>query len=200
MFTGIINHCGEVLLVNTHDKGRCITLKSQFTDLALGESIAVDGICLTLMAINQNSFDCEISPETLAVTTAADFTNKQQVNLERAMRANDRFGGHMVSGHVDTTAQLAGINPQGDYFEYTFTGIHSKHQGLLIPKGSVCVNGVSLTLNRVSADGFSVMLIPHTLEITNLKTLQTNAIVNIEFDMIAKIVTHNMSQQELNHA
>lgn len=199
MFSGIIEHCGIITAVNTQLHGIRLTIQSQFIDLQLGESIAVDGICLTVMAIEQQQFSCELSPETLAVTIANEFISGRPVNLERALRVSDRFGGHIVTGHVDGVVKVSDLQQQGEYLQITFTGNKPSQYRYLIPKGSICVNGVSLTLNTVAENQFSVMLIPHSLAVTNLSQLHLNSRVNIEFDTIAKIVVHNLAIQELTH-
>lgn len=189
MFTGIINHCGKVSHVKTKaDAGVVLTIATEYTDLELGESIAVDGICLTVTAIDQHTFNCDLSPETLNFTTAKDFTINKLVNLERALRLSDRLGGHIVTGHVDECAILQAKNWVTEFIELRFKCSSHEAQQYLIKKGSVAINGVSLTLNSVYPDGFDVMVIPHTLAMTNLDSLKVADSVNIEYDWMAKLL------------
>lgn len=193
MFTGIIDHCAVIEHISEIEQGIRVLIKSQFENLIVGESIAVDGICLTVVQPENGSFYCELSPETHRVTTAKYFTVGNQVNLERALCLNDRLGGHLVSGHVDTVAKVAGIQQQGEFQKIILTDINLSHMALLSPKGSVAINGVSLTVNAVSPSNFEVMLIPHTLERTNLHLLRVGDLVNIEFDIIARYVFEQLN-------
>ncbi|MDR3477974.1 MAG: riboflavin synthase [Gammaproteobacteria bacterium] len=188
MFTGLIDHCGTIFKLEEGLSSQRIWISSAFTDLVLGESIAVDGICLTVTEMKEGLFSCDVSRETQHVTTAGAFQLHQQVNLERALQLSARLGGHMVSGHVDQTCQLAKRQNQEAFIEMFFGGLDSQMQRYIMKKGSVAINGVSLTINTVSADGFSIMLIPHTIQKTNLGNLKAGDNVNIEFDMIAKMI------------
>lgn len=198
MFTGIIDHCGEIVAIDYMSKGRRLTLQSTFNNLVLGESIAVDGVCLTVTDIQQDLFCCDVSPETIALTTMAAYEKGTRVNLERSLAIGDRMGGHYVTGHVDQTAKVVAIIQHDDYFQVQLGGFSYEQAAYLIPKGSVTVNGVSLTINTVSNLSqplVNVMLIPHTLAITNLLTLQLGCDVNIEFDYYAKIIAHQLALQ-----
>lgn len=188
MFTGIIDHCGAILKIEGLGQAKRIWVQSTFENIEIGESIAVDGICLTVMDIDQTAFCCDISPETLRATTAGLWQVKQQVNLEQALLPTSKMGGHMVMGHVDQTCRVKKIDAMHEFIEMTFDSITPANIALLIKKGSVAVNGVSLTINAVSEDGFSVMLIPHTLNNTNLALLREGDFINIEFDMWARII------------
>lgn len=185
MFTGLIDHCGIILRVDPLPNAQRIWVESAFSDLALGESIAVDGICLTVTDIQENKFSCDLSLETLNITTAHYFKPQQNINLERALLPTTRLGGHFVSGHVDQMSSIHQLRAIGEFLEIEITSIDKKY---LVPKGSIAVNGVSLTINAVTENGFTAMLIPHTLKQTNLHLLNKNDRVNIEFDMIAKII------------
>ncbi len=187
MFTGLIDHVGTIQKIDTNR----YWIKTQFSSLEMGESIALDGICLTVMDIKDDTFCCEISPETFKVTTAKQFKTGQTVNLERALLPTTRLGGHFVTGHVDQVGKVEAITPKDEFIEVKITDVDKKY---LSPKGSVAVNGVSLTINEVNKNGFSLTLIPHTLAKTNLKTLKVGDLVNIEFDMIAKIVIQQMNK------
>ncbi len=188
MFTGIVDHCGTILDIVPLDTGIALLIQSDFVDLQLGESIAVDGICLTVTKIENATFSVELSMETLAVTTAKQFKKHQHINLERALRPMDRMGGHFVAGHVDQVADVKKINQQDDFCDIEIVGVSAQYQKYLSKKGSITVNGVSLTINALIDDGFVLMLIPHTLERTNLKTLSVGSLVNLEFDLMAKLV------------
>ncbi|MBS0359473.1 MAG: riboflavin synthase [Proteobacteria bacterium] len=191
MFTGIIDHTGEIVHLEKGDSSIALEIKTQFDEFTLGESISVDGICLTVTGNKKNNFTCELSSETLNVTTAKNFHVGSIVNLEKALRVSDRLGGHFVLGHVDTVAQLSEQKYMNDFLICQFTGTLKKNY--LIPKGSIALNGVSLTINEVTDAGFSVMLIPHSLEKTNLSKLKVGDSVNIEYDYLAKIVVVNQA-------
>lgn len=193
MFTGIIAHQGELFSVTTNAKQSQLWIQSQFLDLVLGESIAVDGICLTVDEIDGKNFLCALSPETLRCTNARHYQKGRSVNLERALQLQDRLGGHLVAGHVDCVARVALIDQQHDFTAITFSHIAKTAMHYFVMKGSVCVNGVSLTLNRMTVDGFEVMLIPHTLHRTNLSYLKINDEVNIEFDQMVKIIERQLT-------
>ncbi len=189
MFTGIVDHCGKIIEIeHTHQSSR-VWIESQFTDLVLGESISIEGICLTVTGIKNSMFSCDISPETLSVTTAKTFKVSQKVNVERALQLSSRLGGHLVAGHVDQIAAIKSIHKKDGFVEVELMGIHEANMTLITKKGSIAINGVSLTINNVTEDGFNVMLIPHTLERTTLSCLREAAAVNIEFDMIARVIT-----------
>jgi riboflavin synthase len=195
VFTGIVDHCGNIAKLETKLGALRIEIHSHFSDLALGESILVDGMCLTVNALVNNGFQCDLSPETLRVTTAGNWQIGAAINLERALRPFDRLSGHFVTGHVD---QLAHLVERQDHQAFTvlhFNGIHPQHYSWLVKKGSITVNGVSLTVNEVSDEGFVVMLIPHTLQCTNLSQLSPGDAVNLEFDLLAKLVTNHLTQQ-----
>lgn len=195
MFTGIVHHQGKITAIRAVDQGLQLSISTEFADLLSGESIAVDGACLTVISPERHQFDVQLSRETCEKTIANTYTVGAWVNLERAMSASDRFGGHYVTGHVEQVANLASIDPVGECVELEFSGIHPVYRAYLIEKGSVCVNGVSLTINTVLKDSFTVMLIPHTLDITNLKTLKKGMQVNIEFDWMVKVIVSQLRQK-----
>lgn len=196
MFTGIVESLGEIVSIVAvgQDGGLRVTVDAPVRDLTIGESIAVDGTCLTVVASEngQSPFSFDLSPETLARTIAGDYRVGTCVNVERAMRPTDRFGGHYVTGHVDTAARLARVETYDDgskkfWFRCTFDGQGlAWHTEWIVPKGSIGVQGVSLTLVDIEEDGFSVVLVPHTLERTTLRLLQEGQAVNIEFDWMVK--------------
>lgn len=192
MFSGIIDHCGIILELKPSENALTALIQTDFSGLELGESIAVDGICLTVNIVTDNGFYCDISPETLSLTTAKNFKLDRKLNLERALRIGDRIGGHFVTGHVDQVATLIGRDEQKEFVSLKFAGVDSSMMPLLIKKGSITVNGVSLTINAVTTDGFEVMLIPHTLARTNLSALKINDLVNLEFDYLARVVANQL--------
>lgn len=194
MFTGIIDHCGIITSIVKKDNHLQISIKTNFTDLVLGESIAIDGICLTVTQITEEGFTCDISPETLKLTTSQHFAVGNEVNLERALRVGDRLGGHWVLGHIDQVAFVKIIQPNQEFVEITFNGLSLEAMSYILKKGSIAVNGVSLTINEALQDGFKVMLIPHTLERTNLHSLQFGMPVNIEFDWMARIIVKQFKE------
>lgn len=188
MFTGIIDHCGEITALNAQVNQSTLWIRTTFTELELGESIAIDGVCLTVTAIKGNEFSVDVSPETLKLTAAGSYEVGQKINLERSLRVGDRLGGHHVSGHVDAALIVKNINAVGDYHECIFEGIKKEHRPYLIKKGSVALNGVSLTVNEVDDNTLSVMIIPHTWQRTIMQYYRIGQKVNVEYDQTAKLI------------
>ena len=197
MFTGIVDHCGVITAITHSSNGIRLSISNHFTDLTLGESICVDGVCLTVTQFESNYFNCDLSPETLRLTLAKNYCVGDSVNLERSMRLSDRLGGHMVTGHADGIVRVKTVEMHNEFVCCEFFEIEKSHSLLLTPKGSVCINGVSLTINSADPDFFSVMLIPHTLQRTNLHQLKQNNYVNVEYDYLAKLVQRNLSHYNL---
>ena len=192
VFTGLIEKKAKVI---THlDKGRSsrLVIAADFEQLQTGESIAVNGVCLTLLPSEAGELNFDISPETSNVTTLSHLSSGNWVNLERAMFASTRFGGHYVSGHVDTTAQIKSVQVLDEYIEMELTGFNASAMLYLIPKGSITVEGVSLTINAVINQSVTLMLVPHTLSQTTLGQLKAGQRVNIEFDYLTRIVAHQL--------
>ena len=195
MFTGLVEALGRVGRVVEESPGRRLSLAWPVTasdsgpepGLELGESVAINGCCLTVVAADGPTFDVQAGPETLLRTNLGGLRAGDPVNLERALRVGDRLGGHFVQGHVDTTAVLRDRRPEGEWEFLAFT-IDPAWTPLLVDKGSIAVDGVSLTLVDVASDAFSVMLIPHTLAATTLGSLRPGGRVNIETDILAKHV------------
>ncbi len=191
MFTGLVEGLGRVDRTVEEGAGRRLTIawpgRPADDPLALGESVAVNGCCLTVISTEGERFEVQAGPETLARTNLGGKTPGDRVNLERALRVGDRLGGHFVQGHVDTTAVLTERRPEGEW-EFLAFAIDPSWTPLLVPKGSIAVDGVSLTLVEVATDGFSIMLIPHTLAVTTLGLIRPGDRVNIETDMLAKHV------------
>jgi len=195
MFTGIVTHMTEVSARHDKSGGLIMTVKKpvDWTDLVLGESIATNGACLTVSEIRSDSYDYYLMPETLA-KTAFGTKVPERVNLERSLSAKDRFGGHFVQGHVDDVGVVAKIDQRDGYtisvkFPASFTE-------LVIYKGSITINGVSLTVANVQDTVLTVALIPHTLEHTTLGSLKPKDKVNLEFDMLGKYVAKIMSARQ----
>ncbi len=188
VFSGIVDHRGKVEAIERMNGTLRLWIHSSFSDLQLGESIAVDGACLTVAAAKGGVFQCDISPETQCLTIAPSYETGTEIHLERALRVGDRLGGHWVTGHTDTTLALTQAEDRGDCRWMRFDGVHKKDRPLLTRKGSVCINGVSLTVNEVGESYFSVLLVPHTLQVTRLGQLNAGSPVNIEWDWMAKVV------------
>ncbi len=193
MFSGIVDHVGQVSELNRSVHSLRLKIASQFNALSLGESIAVDGVCLTLTSVENQVFSVDIAAESLSLTNLGDLQVGRSLNLERSLRLNDLLGGHMVMGHVDQVALVTSIREIDGAHEVLVAGVKSKFMPYLIPKGSISLNGVSLTLNEITADGFKLMLIPHSLSVTNLKDLHEASRVNLEFDIFAKTVFKQLS-------
>lgn len=188
MFTGIIQSVGQIdditpagddikLKIHAHTLG--------LNDVAIGDSIAVNGVCLTATEIEAPHFFAHVSKATLDVT--AGLSKPQPVNLEKALRLSDRLGGHLVSGHVDGIGSVTQFSPVGDCWLLAVRAPHAISK-YIAHKGSICVNGVSLTINSVTQDTFTVNLIPHTIEHTTLQYLKVHDAVNLEIDQIARYV------------
>jgi riboflavin synthase len=186
MFTGIISAVGRIAEVKASPGGVRVSIDAgglPLEDVALGDSIAVSGVCLTVVAVDAGVFEVDVSEETLACATG--FEKGAPVNLEKALRLSDRLGGHLVSGHVDARGVVERFEPSGDnrLLEITVPPELSRY---IARKGSVAVDGVSLTVNDVGGARFSVNLIPHTLAHTNLARLSAGVWVNIEIDLLAR--------------
>lgn len=194
MFTGIIESVGEIKHIATLEQGLRLSIAAGGLDLnevRIGDSIAVNGICLTVVSRGPGEFSVEVSRETLDCTQGLD--SPGEVNLEKALRLSDRLGGHLVSGHVDGVGKVVKFEAAGECRLLTVRSPHALAK-YIAQKGSITVNGVSLTVNRVEGDDFDINLIPHTLEMTNLKSLQPGDRVNLEVDLIARYV-----ERMLNH-
>jgi riboflavin synthase len=192
MFTGIVEATGRLRKTSSAGDGFRATIEAPFAGLALGESVAVNGVCLTVAALAASGFEADISPETARVTTLAGLPLVAEVNLERALSAGSRLGGHFVSGHVDGVARVQKLEPAGDAVLVEIEP-PSELVRYIAPKGSVTLDGVSLTVNRADEARFELMLVPHTLAVTTLKSWQPGAPVNLEVDVLARYVSHFLS-------
>lgn len=197
MFTGLIEGTGTLLRTERHgpDARMVISPAFQMDKAVLGESISVDGACLTVIDFGRDFFGADVSVETLARTTLGRKASGSRVNLERALRLGDRLGGHLVTGHVDGIGVLKERRPVGRSWRLFFD-ISREVARFVIEKGSIAVNGISLTVNTVSSAGFEVNIVPHTASMTTLADLQIGAEVNIETDLIGKYVHRLVTLQE----
>jgi len=185
MFTGIIHSSGVIDAIEKFDAGARLRIRAD-ERLERGESVAVNGVCLTVIP-NGSTFTTDISNETLSRTTLGSLGAGTPVNLERALAVGDRLGGHFVQGHVDTTGKLIAKESEGEFAVYRWS-FPPDYADLVVSKGSIAVDGVSLTIVEPDASSFGAALIPETLRRTNLGTARIGDRVNLEFDMIAKYV------------
>ena len=198
MFTGIIQSKGSIKEIFSSSDGARLKINTNALDLSdtnVGDSIAVDGVCLTVTELTEGSFTADVSNETLTCTTFSALKQGKNVNLERSLRVNQGIDGHLVSGHVDGIGAVNSIEKDGDSVR-----IKIEVQGDIIKyiakKGSICINGVSLTVNSVENNFFDVNIVPHTLSATTLGGLSLQSNVNIEIDQIARYVERLLSQNE----
>ena len=192
MFTGIIEELGTVSEVRKENSNLILTIATAFTqELKVDQSVAHNGVCLTVVEITGNEYKVTAIDETLKRTNLGSLKPGDKINLERCMKLGDRLDGHIVQGHVDTVAEVTRIEEQNGswlfYFKYPYNS-----ENVTVEKGSVCVNGVSLTVVESKDHSFSVAIIPFTWEHTNFHTLKTGDFVNIEFDVIGKYVARLM--------
>jgi riboflavin synthase len=196
MFTGLIEDVGTIGGLRLQQKSAVLTVKTKLPvrSMARGASVAVNGACLTVVKKGLRSFTVDVSPETLQRTSLETLTVGSMVNLERPMRLADRLGGHLVTGHVDGVGAVAAIEKQGEFIIITFE-VPAPLGALLVPKGSVAVDGISLTVNVCRKQRFSVAIIPFTLRHTNLRAHRVGDKVNVETDLIGKYVQSFMRQR-----
>ena len=193
MFNGLIETLGEVAELKAIPAGFRIRVATTLAaELDLGESIAVNGVCLTVIHTDGDAFHAEISPETALVTALGTLQRGWVVNLERSMRADARVGGHFVQGHVDATGRIEEIRHEAEFHWVTVT-FPSALAPYLVPKGSVAVDGISLTVAGLSDTWFTVQIVPFTWDHTNLRRATTDAVVNLECDIIGKYVIRAMA-------
>ncbi len=187
MFKGIVEGTGRIRKRVPVKAGMRLTIESSFSlkDLKIGDSVAVNGCCLTAVSKNGKSFDTDLSPETLNVTSLGALKAGDAVNLERAMRLSDRIDGHLVQGHVDGLGKILKIRAIGDSWEIE-VALPKNLRRYLIPKGSIAVDGISMTVNRLKPASFTLCAIPHTFQATNLKHKKVGDPVNLEVDLMGK--------------
>jgi len=188
MFTGIIEAVGEIAELRAGDAGLRVRVATGLApQLSAGDSLAVNGTCLTVVDVRDDAVEMDISPETVRVTSLGRLAAGRLVNLERPMRADSRFGGHFVQGHVDAMGTLAAVRPEGESRRLTFA-FPAELTPNIVAKGSIAVDGISLTVASVEGGRFAVQIIPFTWEHTNLRILEAGDGVNLECDILGKYV------------
>jgi riboflavin synthase len=187
VFTGLVEDRGALVSRTVCGPGARLVFRSKLDRLKLGESISIDGACLTVAAIKDDTFDVDASHETLSLTTLGELEPGSEVNLERALQVGDRLGGHIVTGHVDGVGTLRSRKSVGESVVMSFS-LPKELSKLVAKKGSISVSGVSLTVNEIDLEGFEVTIIPHTLKETTLGNLRARSRVNIEVDLVARYV------------
>ena len=196
MFTGIIQAQGNIKEIRASNKGAVFVLNSNsldLSDVSIGDSIAVNGVCLTVTQLDKNYFSSDVSQETLDCTTFSQLKKGQNINLEKSLRLNQGVDGHIVSGHVDGVGKITLIAIEGDSTRMKIK-VDDNLVKYIAKKGSICINGVSLTVNEIDGNVFDVNIVPHTFSVTTLDELKVNSQVNIEIDIIARHI-----EQLLNH-
>jgi len=190
MFTGIIQAIGSIQEIHSSDDGVILKINSNTLDLSdskIGDSIAVNGVCLTVTQVSEKLFTADVSNETIYCSTFSDLSQGVSVNLEKSLRFNQGIDGHLVSGHVDGVGKVQSINQDGDSTRIKIL-VESNIVKYIAKKGSICINGVSLTVNSVEDNVFDVNIVPHTFSVTTLRDLSIGSNVNLEIDLIARYV------------
>jgi riboflavin synthase len=186
MFTGIIEECGEVIGLDPVETGAVLRVKASFAgEVAIGESVSNNGACLTVTEVENGVMRFDLLHETLRLTNLGDLADGDPVNLERSLRIGDRLSGHFVQGHVDASAPIIAYEAVGQDHLFSVS-LPQEFAHLIVHKGSICVNGISLTVAELHRDHFVLWIIPHTHEVTSLKTAKVGSRVNLEFDLLAK--------------
>jgi len=189
MFSGIVETLGEITFLKKEKSNLYITIKSNFTsELKIDQSIAHNGVCLTVIAIDKDQYTVTAIDETLQKTNLGLLQVGDKVNLERCLKVGDRLDGHIVQGHIDQTGICKLIEEKNGSWVFTFE-YDSKTKNITVEKGSICVNGVSLTVVNSNENSFSVCIIPYTFEYTNFKNIKAGTIVNLEFDILGKYIS-----------
>ncbi|WP_345979716.1 riboflavin synthase [Sulfurimonas sp. HSL3-2] len=188
MFTGLIREMAEVKSLSNNT----LTLRAKYK-AGIGDSIAINGACLTVTKVNSDGFSVELSPESQKILAMENYKNK--VHIEPAMSMGDKFEGHIVQGHVDTIGTVKSIKNNGNSYD-VFIEVKEKFIPYIVPKGSITIDGVSLTVNEVFKDSFRLTIIPHTMKETLFSTYKTGSHVNIETDMFARYVAHILQHQK----
>ena len=199
MFTGIIEEVGKITKIEQHGENRRITIAAQNTprELGTGNSVAVSGVCLTALDIKPKSFCADLAPETWVRTSFSRIHEGAEVNLELPMKADGRFGGHIVQGHVDGVGKLTAFDRIADSENWWLhIEIPSEVEKYTVFKGSISIEGISLTVAKLEKNLCTIAIIPHTVEMTNLKSLKPGDPVNLEADLIAKYVEKMMTREE----
>ena len=193
MFTGLIEALGAVAAARELPSGRRLRIATEIGgQLAQGESVAVNGVCLTVVGFDATGFEAEVSPETLRVTNLAELRDGSTVNLERPLLPSDRLGGHFVQGHVDGVGHVTDIRQEADFW-WVSVGFPADLARYIVTKGSIAVDGISLTVAALDPDSFTVQIIPHTWRHTNLHARRVGEAVNVECDIIGKYVVRGVA-------
>ena len=197
MFTGIIEEVGEIAAISSGVKSKELEIKAEkvLKDLKIGDSMNINGACQTVIEVKQNSFVVQAVEETLKRTNLGRLKKGDRVNLERALKLSGRLGGHLLSGHIDCTAEIKSINSAGDSLIYEIS-FPLEYADLLMEKGSIAVEGISLTITELKKSSFVVSVIPFTLKVTDLKEKEVKDIVNLEFDLLGKYVKRILESKE----
>lgn len=186
MFTGLIESIGSVTRVDRVPAGLRLRVRTNLADrLSSGDSLAVNGVCLTVVHLDGDAVEFDVGPETMRVTALGGLQQGAVVNLERAMQADARIGGHFVQGHVDATTRVIEVRPDADFSWLSFA-LAPEHAPYVIPKGAIAIDGISLTIATLDMDRFAVQIVPFTWEHTNLSARRAGDLVNVEFDMLGK--------------
>jgi len=193
MFTGIVEELGKIKTITQNQLE--ITALKVLEDARVGDSIAVNGVCLTVTKILKDGFYADVSPETIRVTALETLKSGSLVNLERAMSASGRYGGHIVSGHIDCRGKIKNIKKEGDFYILEFE-IPSEYSKYVVKKGSITLNGISLTVASIEKNNIKIAVIPHTFENTNFKMAKIGDFINIETDILAKYVEKFLSTSD----
>ena len=193
MFTGLVEEVGKVVSLKKSPEGALLTVETSLGDIKIGDSVAVNGACLTVVDIDQQRVSFELSPETLKRTNLGLLKTGDFVNLERALRVGDRLGGHIVQGHVDFTARIISFKNLGKHRELVIE-IPTGWEKYFVEKGSVALDGISLTVNTVQGNKISINIIPHTYEHTNLKYKKVGDLLNVETDIVGKYVINYLER------
>jgi len=197
MFAGIIQAQGNIKEIRSSNKGAVFVLNSNsldLSDVSIGDSIAVNGVCLTVTQLDDNSFSTDISQETLNCTTFSQLKKGQNINLEKSLRLDQGIDGHLVSGHVDGVGKVDSITIEGESTRMKIK-VDDNLVKYIAKKSSICINGVSMTVNEIDGNVFSVNIIPHTFSVTTLNELKVNSQVNIEIDIIARHIEHLLNHK-----
>lgn len=189
VFTGIVEETGVISKVYKDSEKFVIGINASkvIDETIKGDSIAVNGVCLTVVSISNNYFETDVMPETMNISSLKNVKVNDAVNLERALTLNTRFGGHIVTGHIDTVGKIIKIVKDRNAYRF-YISVHNEYLKMIVKKGSVAIDGISLTVVDVNNDCFEISVIPHTIESTNLKYKKTGSIANIELDIIGKYV------------
>jgi len=199
MFTGIIKGMGEIIEIESSGKSRLLGINCDdtFLDINTGDSIAVDGVCLTATEISEKGFKCDVSINTVNSTTLKDVVLGSKVNLEDALKASDKLGGHLVTGHIDTTIKFLDILKEENAYKLAFE-MPDRLKAFIAPRGSVALNGISLTVVEKQKNRFTVYVIPHTFDNTNISLIYPGDLINIECDIISRYVVNFLNSDKDN--